>query len=341
MRVLYPINFTTSIGADRWIGEGWRDAFEDLGHEVHWLETADSIEERIRTVRPDLVFIGMERLKLKDVPVLEDFRRKGGKVVVYVSSVFDESAEYFRVIRDHNVADIYHGETEPEWMKEFEKKSGKTYTLTPNAAHERLHFPTAPVKKYECDIVFLGANLPLKRPLFEKLLFPLRQKYDVKVFGPDWTLSDNILRAAAYAARRFGFKGLNDWISRKRVTVPPEEENQLYSSAKICINLHEMREEWNKNHVIMNERTFKIPACGGFEICDFIQPENILRRYFNPDEMVYAKDEKDWFEKIDYYLKHDAEREAIRKNGTERALRDHMYTNRAKNILQRLNILAV
>ena len=79
-------------------------------------------------------------------------------------------------------------------------------------------------------------------------------------------------------------------------------------------------------------------ARGGFGICDFVPPEIALRRYFTADEMVYAKDEKDWFDKIDYYLKHDAEREEIKKKGTARALRDHMYTNRVKDILKKLNI---
>jgi spore maturation protein CgeB len=175
MKILNPINFITSIGADRWMGSGYKDAFEDLGHEVFWIQTADHIEKKIREVKPDIIFLGMERLKKSDVPVLNDFRKKGGKVVVFVNSVFDENSECFRVIKEDDVADIYRGETESAWMKDFEEKSGKKYFLTPNAAHERLHFPVSPVKKYECEIVFLGANLPLKKEMFERLLFPLQK----------------------------------------------------------------------------------------------------------------------------------------------------------------------
>lgn len=336
MKILNPINFITSVGADRWIGSGLKDAFEDLGHEVFWIQNSEDIEARLREVKPDIVFLGIDRLKLSDVPALIEFRKTGGKVVVAVSSVFDEHTEYWKVVKEHDIADMYRGETEPDWMVGFEKASGRKYTLTPNAAHERLHFPTEPVKKYECDIVFLGANLPLKRELFERLLFPLQKKYRVKLFGPGWTIKDKALRAMAYAARRIGLSDLNDRLSKMRITVPPNEENQLYSSAKVCINLHEKREGFSKNHVILNERTFKIPACGGFEICDFVPPEEVLRRYFKEDEMAYAKDPGDWFAKIDYYLKHDAEREAIRAKGTERALRDHLYTNRVKDIIAML-----
>jgi hypothetical protein len=336
MRVLYPINFIASVGADRWMGNGYKDAFEDLGHEVFWIQSSDPIESRIKETVPDIVFLAYERLKLSDAPVLENFRKRGGKVAVFVNSEFNEDSECFRVLKEHDVADLYRGETEPEWMKEFEEKTGKSYFLTPNAAHERLHFPVAPVKKYQADIVFLGANLPLKKELFEKLLFPLQKKYNVKLYGPGWTAKDDILRTAAYAARKAGLAGLNDRLSRLRITVPPQEENQLYSSAKICINLHEARTGAGKNRVILNERTFKIPACGGFEICDFITPESVLRKYFNEDEMVYARDAEDWFRKIDHYMGHDDERERIRKKGAERALREHLYTNRIRLILEKL-----
>jgi spore maturation protein CgeB len=164
----------------------------------------------------------------------------------------------------------------------------------------------------------------------------LRKKYNVKLYGPGWTAKDDFLRTTAYAARKIGLTGLNDRLSKLRITVPPQEENQLYSSAKICINLHEARTGAGKNRVILNERTFKIPACGGFEICDFVTPEDVLRRYFKEDEMVYAKDAEDWFRKIDHYMNHDDERERIRKKGSERALRDHLYTNRVRVILKKL-----
>jgi spore maturation protein CgeB len=139
---------------------------------------------------------------------------------------------------------------------------------------------------------------------------------------------------AALASRKIGLYSVNTWISKLRISVPPEEENQLYSSAKICLNVHE-RAESIKTHVILNERTFKVPACGGFEICDFVPP---VRRYFTEQEMVMADDKhgdwvKDWFKKIDYYLAHDKERKEIKARGIARAHKDHMYTNRVRNMI--------
>ena len=47
---------------------------------------------------------------------------------------------------------------------------------------------------------------------------------------------------------------------------------------------------------------------------------------------------KDLKQKIDYYLTHDDEREAIRLRGHERTKRDHTYVNRWKTILEELGI---
>lgn len=338
MKILNQVNYLGGLGADFWIGSGFRDAFEDMGHHFFWLTAADDFEKRLEKVDPDILLIGQDMLTAKHRLLFQARRARGMKVLVRVDSFFDSEPEIRESLVNHDLADIYYGEVENPWMDRFKELTGKPYHIIPNAAHHRLHFPTAPVAKYRCDIVFLGAMMPNKRAALETLLLPLRKKYDVKIYGPNWTLGDNALRLAALASRKAGLYGLNRWISGRRLSVPPEEENQLYSSAKICVNIHE-RGEHIKNHVILNERTFKIAACGGFEICDFVPP---LRRYFAEDEMVMADEKngdwvKDWFKKIDYYLKHDAEREEIGKKGTTRALKDHTYKNRVALIFDLLS----
>jgi spore maturation protein CgeB len=333
MKILNHVNFINSIGADRWIGSGYKDALEDLGHEVFWLTNLDNLEKRLAEIQPHILFIGMEKLRWSNMAALEKAKKAGTKIVVAVNSLFEEDKEATAIMTNTDIADLYRGETEQEWMGKFSEITGKKYITTPNAAHHRFHFPASPVEKYKCDIVFLGANLPLKKSLFSQLLFPLRRKYKVRLYGPSWTVKDNFLRAMAYGLRKLKLSRLNEWVSKYRLTVPPAEENQLYSSAKICINIHEERKGKTVNHVILNERTFKIPACGGFELCDFVPPEEVLRKYFTKEEMVRAVNSEDWFQKIDYYLHNDEERKAIQQKGTARALKDHTYLNRAKQIL--------
>jgi len=333
MKILGQINYLEGLGADRWIVEGFQAAFEELGHEFFFLTVFDDLTEKLQEVQPDIVMLGMNRLTSKNLSGLHEARRRGTKVVVRVGSFFREE-DPKNIITKEDVVDLYYGETEDPYMEDFKKETGKEYHIITNAAHHKRHFPVESVEKYKCDIVFLGAMMPNKRKALEMLLLPLKKKYNVKIYGPNWTLQDNMLRALAKASRKLGLKNLNTWISNMRISVPTEDENKLYSSAKICLNIHE-RAEHIKSHVILNERTFKIPACGGFEICDFVPP---LRKYFTEEEMVMADDKngdwvKDWFEKIDYYLKHDEERLTIQKRGTEKALKNHTYINRVGQIL--------
>jgi len=334
MKVLWQINYETGLGADRWIVSGYKAAFEDLGHAFFFWQSHEDLDERLREVKPDILVISQRSIRYKVLPVLKTARADGTKVFIWVDSLFYQEPEAADILTHDDPGDVYHGETEEPWMERFRKETGKRYTVTPNAANHRLHFPTKPVKKYECDIAFLGANLPSKQEAFKTLLFPLVKRHRVRIYGPGWTFSDHVLRSLAGICRKAGWMKGNDWLSRKRISVPPEEENQLYSSAKVAINFHE-RGETLKTHVILNERTFKIPACGGFEICDFVPP---LRKYFTEDEMVMAEDDGDWFEKIDYYLHHENERKKIQAAGTARARRDHTYLNRAEQMLKCLNL---
>lgn len=333
MRILFHIPVPTSVGADRWIYEGWRDAFRDLGHEVFELTQFDDFGERVLTTRPHILittwhFTDVVRQK----EILRSVRGEGVTIFLLVDWPPPRSAEEAEVVRNGEVADVFFGEREPESMVGFERATGRTYHVIPNAANKLLHFPTTRQEKYQYDIVYLGAYLRKKKKLFREVLLPLAGKYKVGIFGPYWSVRDNLLRAIHKSFRTMGFRGGVDWINRRRVVVPREEENQLYSSARICLNFHEREPDDSQPHLIVNQRTFKIPACGGFQICDYVSS---ISKYFAEDEIVLAdpNDPEDWFRKIDYYLTHEDARRKIQEKGTARALRDHTYHNRVEELL--------
>ena len=331
MKVMFQINYVDGLGADRWIFGGYQAAFEALGHEFFYLPYASDFEAEITRVAPDLLFLfGAALYDKAHWQFLRDLRRKGTVVFVFVDHLFAKNPERFATYKEGDIADIFWGENEADYMQDFVHATGHEYFTVPLASNPKYHFPTAPVKKYECEVVFLGAMMPFKKEVFGKLLIPLKGKYRVKIFGPNWTVSDNALRLSGLVARKVGMTGLNRWIQKHRISIPPKEENQLYSSAKVCVNIHE-RGPTLENHVFLNERGFKIPACGGFEVCDY---NKALRRYFTADEVVMAEDDDDWFRKIDYYLKHDEERLRIKEAGTRRALKDHTYNSRIARFLE-------
>ncbi len=60
-----------------------------------------------------------------------------------------------------------------------------------------------------------------------------------------------------------------------------------------------------------------------------------LARHFVPDEdFVYYEDRKNLIDKIDYYLRNDAERVAIAENAHRKIQQEHTFDVRIRQILE-------
>jgi len=332
--VLYHLPYPDGVGADRWIAEAWRSGFETLGHAFHLLRAGESLDERAHATGAGLFFSAVNLLSLEAPGVRDSLRAirvRGTKVFLWVHWPLGPTMGPRRAaaLAREDVADVYFGERER--MDTFEQETGKPYHVIPNAADPRAHFPVAPVRKYAYDVVYLGANLRKKRWFAEAVLRPLQRRYRVGLFGPGWTVADTMLRAASKACKTVGAFRWAKAVDARRISVPPDEERQLYSSARIALNFHEREDDGSQPHYIVNQRAFKIPACGGFQLCDDVPA---LRQYFARDEIVLAGlDAEDWLGKVAYFLAHDDQRRAIQARGTERALRDHLSTNRVRQVL--------
>jgi spore maturation protein CgeB len=334
MRVLYHIPYPDGLGADRWICEGWREGFRALGHEFHLLTARERLSERAKAARPDLFFTAINLIDLeREQATLRAMRGQGTKVLLWVHWPLEARIDPRRAeaLKRDDVADVYYGEREPEQMGPFQRETGKRYHVIPHAANPALHYPVDPVSRYRYDIVYLGANLRKKRWFAEEILRPLRRKYRVGVFGPGWSMRDQALRAGSRLCRLAGAFQVAKAIDLARITVPPDAERALYSSAAVALNFHEREDDGSQPHYIVNQRAFKIPACGGFQLCDEVPA---IRKYFGEDEVVTAPlDPAQWMARIEYFLRHDQEREAIRAKGAHRALREHLSTHRVNSVL--------
>ncbi len=334
MRVLYHIPYPYGLGADRWICDAWREGFLARGHEFHLFQDGERLAERARAVEPDVFLTAINILDLDaESAALRRLRSRGTKVAVWVHWPLGPGTPAARAewLRREDLADLYFGEREPEQMTRFEEETGKRYQAIPNAANPRMHFPVEPVRRYAYDIVYLGANLRKKRWFAENVIRPLRRTHRVGVFGPGWSLQDTLLRGWSKVCKLARAYPVARAIDRIRISIPPDAERQLYSSAKISLNFHEREDDGSQPHYIVNQRTFKIPACGGFQICDDVPA---IRKYFGEDEVVLARlDRPEWLEKVEYFLSHESERKGMQRRGTARALREHMSTNRVDTLL--------
>lgn len=337
VRVLYHLPYPGGLGADRWICEGWREGFRALGHEFSLFTAGQGLYERARATNSDLFFTAINLIDIeRERTALRALRDQGVRVLLWVHWPLESRIDPRRseILRREDVADIYFGEREQEQMERFERETGKPYHVIPHAANPALHFPVDPVPRYRYDIVYLGANLRKKRWFVHNVLRPLGKRYRVGVFGPGWDARDHVLRLGSKISKMAGAFAVAGWIDRARIAVPPEAERALYSSATISLNFHEREDDGSQPHYIVNQRTFKVPACGGFQICDHVPA---IRKYFAEDELVMAPlDRDEWMAKIEHFLQRESERKAIQTKATQRAQREHMSTNRVRRVLELL-----
>jgi spore maturation protein CgeB len=342
MKILYNILNPYGLGADRWLYEGYKNAFEKAGHEFFTVTERDDLMEIAERVQPDIFFLDLlpfmdycRRVKEVRPEFLEDMRKKGTRIFCATTAGMDKEEDTPEKIeqarRYISVADICFCNFAPEANSRFKEIYGKEMYFVPHAADTSRYFPNEPDERFLCDIAFLGSFYTQKRPQFEQLLVPLLKKYNVRIYGSGWTLSSKVLRVISGISRRLRIGWLVKLANKNRMSISMEDERKLYASAKICVNIHEYYRDGTTKG-FSNEREFKLPASGGFEISDYIPG---MERYFKlGEEIVVVRSNEEWFEKIDYYLNHADERRRIQEAGTARVLKEHTYSHRVDQLIE-------
>ncbi len=111
-------------------------------------------------------------------------------------------------------------------------------------------------------------------------------------------------------------------------TADCEKIGEIYSQAKIVFN-HSAKND-------INMRVFEALCSGSLLITDKIKGNGFEELFKEGEHLVVYDSEKDLFEKIDYYLKNDEEREKIAENGRDLVLKNHTYEHRLKFILEKI-----
>ena len=335
LKILYQIPSLETVYAAKFIYEGYKDAFSDLGYKFRPLTSNDDPGEVLKDYNPDILISGFDgyHLKFLDLEEVKKYRQKGlvffNQISAwkkannqYGSGDLESNKKMVSLIKKGLAGDIFFSwiEQQDPLMDGFTKTTGYKYQTILMAANKKVYFYDYD-DKYKADISFVGNNLPDKKEFFRKHLIPLFKKYKVRIYGNDWTLVDKSL---GYAQKMGQYFNIDPLKSVRKVALNEEGGRKVYSSSAISLNIHE--EHQRKLGCDFNERTFKIMASGGFEICDNV---SVLRKYFTEKELVIGENTKDWFEKIDYYIKNPEKREPIIKAGKKKVLEKHTYHNRA------------
>jgi spore maturation protein CgeB len=101
-----------------------------------------------------------------------------------------------------------------------------------------------------------------------------------------------------------------------------KEMVRYINRSKIVLNIH-------VSDILDSEtRIYEVLGCRAFLLSETLSPENP----FTEDELVQYSDLNDLFDKIQYFLSHEEERERIASNGYQTAIENHTYTHRAREI---------
>jgi hypothetical protein len=118
--------------------------------------------------------------------------------------------------------------------------------------------------------------------------------------------------------------------SRYQVTVASafgEAFVQLVQRAKIVLNIHA------EASLDTETRIYEVLGCGAFMLSEQLSQENP----FGPQELVQWRDMAELTAKIDHFLAHAFERQAIARRGLAAALAHHTYQHRARQIIDTIS----
>tara|TARA_R110000824_G_scaffold9391_6_gene41985 strand:- start:3573 stop:4490 length:918 start_codon:yes stop_codon:yes gene_type:complete len=122
----------------------------------------------------------------------------------------------------------------------------------------------------------------------------------------------------------------NNFLCRGKIT--PEDESKLYSSSKICLNLH-LKEHLENG--TFNLRIFNILASGGFVISDHSEK---LEKEFG-DCIVFTTGHQDLKDKCNFYLDNPNETIPYRQAGLKKINDSHTFRHRMDNLSEWLKLL--
>ena len=216
------------------------------------------------------------------------------------------------------------------------------------AANPNFYRPYELSKDYA--VTFVGQRYG-DRPEYVRHL--LDDGIDIRVWGVGWQpkprlRQSQIQRAVRMLTTRNGWRTGLHYIGQRlrpnsnsvsielpqEITGPPlsdTEAVQLYSRSKISLGFSSCGETHQRERVLqIRLRDFEAPMSGAFYMVEYMEE---LEEFFEIGrEIVCYRDKYDLADRVKYYLAHDAERERIRQAGHQRALRDHTWHQRFRDV---------
>jgi spore maturation protein CgeB len=244
-------------------------------------------------------------------------------------------------------------------VKEKFLKIGANPLWWPMASNPK-YFKPIPVPR-NIQASFVGANYSRRSWYINYLL---ENGIDVQVYGPGWTYKTSSGWRIFAKRILLIYNTLSAIDSRKRATasaifadsdfkkslsdrfpgnlhqpVSDDEQIALYSRSQISLGFLEVNENHDPSMLLsqhLHLREFEAPMCGALYLTGYFEE---LAEMFEPDqEVLVYHNQYELVDKARFYLKNPDKAEKIRKAGRKRALADHSYQKRFKDLFVKLGL---
>jgi spore maturation protein CgeB len=305
-----------------------------MGHDVEYFDFMElhrqhgpvvmthMLLERVRTLKPDLVVVFLFTDQF-DHEVLKRLRSETS--VPSVNWFADDHWRFESFTRHWADCFTYAVTTDAASLEKYRNAGlGNAILSQWGVNHHRYMKREMPLQH---DVSFVGQSYGDRRSVIDEV----RQRgFSVTVRGTHWDLRlyHRILRKM----RLMSTDAFNAVVNRTRIG--QDEMIGMFCSSRINLNMTASSQTGRRNQI--KGRTFEIPGCGGFQLSEYADR---IEEFFVPDkEIVTYTSTAEMIDKISYYLDHDTERIAIAEAGHRRALRDHTYEQRFRELFRQMGI---
>jgi len=268
--------------------------------------------EVARSIRPALVLVNKGELLYPST--IELMKKATGAVIVvwHTDSPFTALVSNRRVITGlcrYDICFVF----DPWYVPEILRHGAKRVEYLPVGCDPAIHYPiklTARDRQiYGSDVCFVG-NLQTHISPRRRVLNAIAD-FDLKIWGVSWkTLNDEQLQPKIVGRSVYG-----------------EEYSKVYSASKMALNVHHPQ-----CIKALNPRAFEIAACGCMLVTDVMEE---LPKFFEPGKEVVTFEEiGELRDKLEFYLRNETARREIARAGMRRALAEHTYDLRMRQMLE-------
>ena len=282
------IEFFSNVTNSKYIQTKWAEENNIKYNEDSWQK--EILAAQIKKFKPDVIYTGNHGFFTKE---MKEYLPKAKLYALWNASPMKKGIDLSHFDLGISFNEVYHQHLQKRGIKNVEYNS---FYIDPEIKNR---LDSMNLKK-DIDIAFVGRYQPM---------FKTRNQFLYDVYS-NFKKEYNIQYYLLTGARLRGLIPTLPWKLLRAYNKPVylEDMFKVFNRSKIVLNTHSNI----TGSVKGNMRVFEALGSGSFMLSD----DGIYPKHLEAGEdFVTYKNDKDMIEKIDYYLKHDKERDEIALNG--------------------------